>query len=128
MHCQELPSRQMFRSSEDKVIWGVCGGIAAYFGVCSFWVRVAAIVMFFMFFPFSVIAYIVARMIMPMRMMPRVPDVLPPVPNVQREPFATASMSTLNSQFDRIEEQICRMEDVVTSREFVLRREFENLT
>ena len=84
--------------------------------------------MFFMFFPFSVIAYIVARMIMPMRMMPRVPDVLPPVPNVQREPFATASMSTLNSQFDRIEEQICRMEDVVTSREFVLRREFENLT
>lgn len=130
MQYQHVLSRQMFRSSQDKVIWGVCGGIAEYFGVCSFWVRLAALILGIMFFPVSLLVYVLARMMMPSRTMPSVPHPLPPIPpmpDVHRASFDVHSLSALNDQFDRIEEQVCRMEDVVTSREFVLRREFEKL-
>ncbi|EGD56958.1 PspC domain-containing protein [Gordonia neofelifaecis] len=35
------PSRRLTRSSSDKMLGGVAGGIAEYFGVDSTWVRVA---------------------------------------------------------------------------------------
>lgn len=38
---QTSGSKKLHRSSSDKMIAGVCGGLADYFGVDSTWVRVA---------------------------------------------------------------------------------------
>ncbi|MDR2469466.1 MAG: DUF2807 domain-containing protein [Tannerella sp.] len=46
--------KKIFRNMQDKVIAGVCSGIAAYFGWDTVWVRVAFIVLFLLggsFFP-----------------------------------------------------------------------------
>lgn len=35
------PKKRLFRSSTDRMLGGVAGGLAEYFGVDSTWVRVA---------------------------------------------------------------------------------------
>ena len=56
--------KRIFRSKEDKMIAGVCGGIAEYFEVDSVWIRLAAV---FLVFASGVglVLYIIAWIIMP---------------------------------------------------------------
>ncbi|WP_062107471.1 PspC domain-containing protein [Bacillus niameyensis] len=42
------------KSSKDKSLYGVCGGIAEYFGISSFLVR-----LFFIFLPANLLIYII---------------------------------------------------------------------
>ena len=39
--------KRLYRSREDKVIAGVCGGIAEYFNTDPIWIRLAAVLLFF---------------------------------------------------------------------------------
>jgi phage shock protein C len=41
------PSRKLYRSSDDRVIAGVCGGLGEYFGVDAVLVRIAFVVLVF---------------------------------------------------------------------------------
>lgn len=50
--------------SNDRMICGVCGGIAEYFNVDPTLVRLAAVVLTFMWFS-GLLAYIVAAVIIP---------------------------------------------------------------
>lgn len=56
--------KRIYRSKEDKMIAGVCGGIAEYFEIDSVWVRLAAILTVFMN-GIGLLLYIVAWIIMP---------------------------------------------------------------
>ena len=58
--------KKLYRSSTDKKICGVCGGIAEYLGIDSTIVRVvyAALSLFTSAFP-GIILYIVLALIMP---------------------------------------------------------------
>jgi len=38
-------AKRLYRSSSNKVIGGVCGGIAEFFGIDATWVRLAAAVL-----------------------------------------------------------------------------------
>jgi len=38
-------AKRLYRSSRNKVIAGVCGGIAEYFGIDATWVRLATAVL-----------------------------------------------------------------------------------
>ncbi|MBQ9064071.1 MAG: PspC domain-containing protein [Blautia sp.] len=59
-----MEGKKLYRSSENKVICGVCGGIAEYFNIDPTVVRVGwAIVS--VFGGAGVLAYIVAAVIMP---------------------------------------------------------------
>lgn len=60
--------KRFFRSSTDKAIAGVCGGIAEYFGIDPVLVRVIAILLFFAtgFFPTGV-AYLLFWWLVPER-------------------------------------------------------------
>lgn len=59
--------KQLFLSSTDKKICGVCGGIAEYFEIDSTLVRLAWVLLTFMPpFP-GIIAYILACIIIPKR-------------------------------------------------------------
>ena len=56
--------KRLYRSREEKVIAGVCGGIAEYFSIDPIWTRLIAILLIF-FDGIGVIAYIVLWVLMP---------------------------------------------------------------
>ena len=57
-------SRKLYKSDKDKVLFGVCGGIAEYFGVDSTWIRLAWVIVS-LFGGSGVLAYIIAVLIVP---------------------------------------------------------------
>ena len=56
--------RRLTRSSEDRMIAGVCGGIARYFGIDATLVRIAAVVLT-LFGGAGALAYVAALLLMP---------------------------------------------------------------
>ena len=56
--------KKLYKSSTNKMLAGVCGGIAEYFGVDPTWIRLA-LVIFSMTGGAGVLAYIVAALIIP---------------------------------------------------------------
>ncbi|WP_413381813.1 PspC domain-containing protein [Alkalihalobacillus sp. 1P02AB] len=48
------------KSYDDRVILGVCGGIAEYYNVSSFLVRILFIVL-----PISLVAYVIMGLLLP---------------------------------------------------------------
>lgn len=61
----EAPRRPLTRSRTDRVVGGVCGGLASYLGVESVWVRLAAVVLGLFSWGAAVAAYVVAWIILP---------------------------------------------------------------
>lgn len=57
--------KRLYRSSSDRMLSGVCGGLAAYFGVDPTLVRIAAVVLLFVSGGTAGLAYIVAMFIVP---------------------------------------------------------------
>ncbi len=57
--------KRLFRSSQDKMICGVCGGIAEYFNIDPTLIRLALVLISCLSFGTMIIAYIVAAIIMP---------------------------------------------------------------
>ena len=62
--------KRLYRSRDDRMIWGVCGGIAKYFGVDPVVVRVVAIVLLVFTAGAAIIAYILAAIIIPLENSP----------------------------------------------------------
>jgi phage shock protein PspC (stress-responsive transcriptional regulator) len=58
--------RRLLRTSDDKMVAGVCGGLARYLGVDPTFVRVAWVIALVLGFPAAVIAYLVAWAITPL--------------------------------------------------------------
>ncbi|MFP4111469.1 MAG: PspC domain-containing protein [Candidatus Woesearchaeota archaeon] len=56
--------KKLYRSRKDKMIAGVCGGLADYFDIDSVWVRLIFVVLLFME-GFGVLIYIIAWAIVP---------------------------------------------------------------
>ena len=56
--------KRLYRSSQDQMLAGVCGGIAEYFGIDSTVVRVAWVI-FSLMGGSGLIAYIIAAILMP---------------------------------------------------------------
>ena len=57
--------KRLYRSEKDKIIGGVCGGIAEYFDIDPVIVRL--IWLLFIFCGIGIIAYIIAWIIIPKR-------------------------------------------------------------
>jgi len=75
--------RRLMRSSTDRKIAGVCGGIAEYFEIDSTVVRLVWLVLLFIPVPIvpSIVAYIVAWLVMPQAPIPLAATVPPAVPH-----------------------------------------------
>ncbi|WP_071026596.1 PspC domain-containing protein [Peptoniphilus raoultii] len=58
--------KKLYRSRNDKVIAGVCGGLAEYFGIDSSVVRIITFLLVFVF-GMSIWAYIIAAFIIPQK-------------------------------------------------------------
>ena len=81
---QTPPSRghkRLMRSATDRKIAGVCGGIAEYFDIDSTVVRLVWLVLLFIPVPIvpSIVAYIVAWLVMPQAPVPVAVAAAPPV-------------------------------------------------
>lgn len=56
---------RLTRSSLDRVLGGVCGGIGTYLGISAWWVRVALLALCLTIPNFGVLLYILLWLIMP---------------------------------------------------------------
>ncbi|MAH93082.1 MULTISPECIES: envelope stress response membrane protein PspC [Hyphomonas] len=121
--------KRYYRSRRDKVIAGVCGGLAERFGWEPILVRLLAILAFFFIAgPIAIIAYIVVWMITP-----RTPlggrSISPEEDafwrSVNDRPRAT--FGTLKYTFMDLDERLRDIERKVTSDEWRLRKEFRDL-
>ena len=59
-----MNNRQLLRSRSDRMIAGVCGGLAAYFGISSALLRVIWAILIFAFGT-GLLAYIIAAIFIP---------------------------------------------------------------
>lgn len=57
--------KRLTRTNDDKMVAGVCGGLARYFGIDPTLVRVAAVIALVVGFPATMVAYVVAWAITP---------------------------------------------------------------
>lgn len=60
----ERPRRRFYRDSERGVVLGVCAGLADYFELPVWAVRVAAVVIAWFFVVPAVVAYLIAALLM----------------------------------------------------------------
>ncbi len=118
---------RLYRNPETGILRGVCAGIADYFGIEVWIVRALTIISLFFFTVPTVIAYFVAGL------------VLSPAPEelykseeekrfwrgVRTEPWQTSS--ALRHRFRELERRLRGIESYVTSREFRLNREIDEL-
>ena len=58
-----MEQKKLYRASIDKKIFGVCGGIAEYFGIDSTVVRLITVILVFAF-GLSLWVYLIAALIM----------------------------------------------------------------
>ncbi len=118
---------RVYRDTERGWIFGVCAGIADYIGVEPLPVRLAAVLCLVFFFVPALVAYAVFAIVLKPR-----PPALFASPHeeafwrgVRTEPGEV--LHGLNGRLRAIHKRIGRMETLVTSNEFDLRRGFRDL-
>lgn len=111
-------SRGIYRSRKG-ILMGVCRGLAQYFNLSVFWVRLIALILFLFtgFWPVGVM-YIVAGLLL--RMEP-----VSPLRDEKDQEFYDSythsrqpAIQRIKRKFENIERRIQRMEHTVTSKEF----------
>ena len=112
--------------SRDGVILGVCRGVADYFNLRVFWVRVILLTLFLVsgIWP-MVFIYFMASLLMK-------PEPIRPLENEAEKEFYDSytysrarAAGRLKRRFQNLDRRIRRMEDTVTAREFDWERKFE---
>jgi phage shock protein C len=64
MNQPEQPYKKLYRSRKERIIAGVCGGIAEHFNVDPTWIRLLFILLFF-FGGFALLIYLIMWIIVP---------------------------------------------------------------
>jgi phage shock protein C len=57
--------KRLYRSKDERLIWGICGGIAKYFGVDPVLIRVIAVASI-IFGGWGILAYIILYFVVPL--------------------------------------------------------------
>jgi phage shock protein C len=121
--------RRLYKSREDRLLFGVCAGLADYFGFDVTITRVVAILALIVFPPSTLIGYIVLAILLPKSprrtAYPRDEDADRLQRSVRAAPHAT--LDQIRHRFREIDGRIQRLEKYLTSNRFKLDREFEAL-
>ena len=121
--------RRIYRSKKDRVFAGVCGGLGEHFGVSTTWLRVGFIIGSLLTSFVVPALYILCIILMPQEGTPVPVHRRRKAKPVEMPKFRNReeAINHLSDQFERIEAKIRKMEDYVTSKEYVLKRKFEDL-
>jgi phage shock protein C len=57
--------RRLYRSRGDRMVWGVCGGLAEYFGIDPVIMRIIFVLLIFLS-GFGILAYIILAIVVPL--------------------------------------------------------------
>lgn len=121
--------KRFFRSRQDKVMAGVCGGLAERFGWEPILVRILFVLLtLFGLGPIAIVTYVVIWMITPRAPIgygAMSPDEDAFWRGVQDRPRAT--FGTIKYTFMDLDERLKNIERTVTSNEWRLRQEFRDL-
>ncbi len=126
----ELQGNRLYRNSEQSVIFGVCAGIADYFGFDVTIVRVL-VVLGTLFFPGPLVpvGYVVMALLLPKDPRPArrraAEDEDALGRRIRAEPHST--LDSLRHRYRELESRLQRLEKYVTSERYHLDREFERL-
>ena len=115
----EMRGRGRYGRFRQRIIFGVCRGLAEHFNFSVFWTRVLVLILFLFtgFWPVGVL-YLLAGLLLQ-------PEPVIPLENKSDEEFyhsytrsRSSAIERIKSKFDNIDRRIQRMEDTVTSKEF----------
>jgi phage shock protein C len=120
---------KLYKDPNNKVIAGVCSGIANYYG----WrradgVRIVWALSFFVIGPFTIIGYILAAILL--KPAPAIPVYQSPDEERFWRTFSTrpkATFSELKHRFRAIDTRLSDLESAVVSDEYGLRKAFRDL-
>ncbi len=123
------PGRRLYRDRDNSCCFGVCAGIADFFGFDITLIRVITAIGAFLFFPTVLIGYFVLALLLPKK-----PKALPGrsdkySESVQRQ-VRSSPHSTLDGtrrRFRELDVRLQRLEKYLTSKRFNLDKEFETL-
>jgi phage shock protein C len=123
------PSRsRLYRDRENGVFFGVCAGLADYFGFDLKITRISVAALGFIFFPTVLILYVILGLLLdpaPPRPQARVREDDELRRRVRAEPHST--LSSVRHRFRDLDRRLQRLEKYVTSRKFDLEREIDGL-
>lgn len=123
----DMRPRRFYRSSRRGMIAGVCAGIADYFGFNLCATRLLAVLLFLMFMPVTLIAYIGCVLLVPSdRHVVADSRVDPGFRRAMRSDPAS-TLSDVKRRFQKLDSRLARLERYVTSSRFKLDQEFRNL-
>lgn len=120
------PNR-LYRDANNRFIMGVCAGIAAYFGINPWAVRLLAIVGLVMFTPPTIVAYFIVALILPKapRRLYRSPSEERFWTEVRVDP--AQSFSELRYRFRGLDHRLRHIETYVTSEAYRINKEIKDL-
>ncbi|MBW1865301.1 MAG: envelope stress response membrane protein PspC [Deltaproteobacteria bacterium] len=116
--------RGLYRS-RNGIILGVCRGLASFFDLKAFWIRVIVVIFFLASGVWPVLVlYFIASLLMK-------PEPVRPIESEAEQEFYDSytssrprATSRLKRRFHNLDHRIQRMEDMVTAREFEWDRKF----
>lgn len=120
--------RRLYRDVGRSMVGGVCAGIADYFGREPWQVRLLVAVGLIVFPPQTLLAYLLAWALLPVRPAPTWRNAHEEADWRAATGQPNDSVANLDERFRAMERRIEAIERTVTSREFRLDREFRNLS
>lgn len=120
--------QRLYRDPQKKLVFGVCAGIADYFGFDLTTTRVCVGVCLVFFMPATLMVYFGLTLLLPKRPLSgsaSMEEASTLQQAVRSEPHGT--LSSVNHRFRELEVRLRRLEKYVTSPSFELDKEFEAL-
>ena len=119
---------RLYRDRDNGMIFGVCAGLADYFGFDRKITRVLVAVGGLLFFPTIIVIYIILGLLLdpaPAETLDRRGEDVELRRRVRAEPHAT--LSSVRYRFRELDRRLQRLEKHVTSKKFDLERELDGL-
>ena len=131
---REAEGRNKLYRSNDKVLFGVCGGIAEYFDLGSWGVRLVWVLLAFWGMPFMVTGYFILALVLRRRPVELQPTVASGAGRSGSAGHATGGymdhgeyLARLQQRFASLDGRLQRMESAVTRPNFTSEAEWRDL-
>lgn len=119
--------RRFYRNSRRGMLGGVCAGIADYFGFNLCATRFLTVLLFLMFMPATILAYIGCVLLVPSDRQLAHPEPKDPQFRQAMRSDPARTLADVKRRFQKLDTRLARLERYVTSSRFDLDQEFRNL-